>query len=79
MGIFVRKSSILWESRNNCTYLKTLPGETSDLPSSAALSQYSVLGDHIRHSDFSVNTGGIPRVAWGVCKTALVVVTESMT
>ena len=46
--------------------------------SSAVLSQQSVVRDHFSHSGSSVKTGGIPRVEWGMYKTALVVVLQKM-
>lgn len=78
-GDFVCKTRILWKSRTNCTYLETLPGETSDLPSPAVLSQQSVVRDCIRHSGSSVKAEGVARVAWGMYKTALVAVLQKMT
>lgn len=72
------KSRVLWKSKTDSIYLEILSGETSDLPSSAVLSQQSVVRDHISHFLLYKNQRNT-RVAWSMYKTTLVAVLQKMT
>lgn len=56
------KSMVHWKHRNNCIYLWTPPGETSDFTSPSALSQ---VRNHFSHADSSAESRGKCRGSLG--------------